>query len=337
MEGFSSGDSPSREVAAKSVAACISAIEVYNKPDFKYREETFSILMTNAWELLLKAKYIKNNGEDPDSVIEYETVEGEKGNPVEQPKLSRSGNPITYGLTYLLEKLFQDKSNGIAKASYENIYLLLEARDNAIHFIIKDPHFSSRILEIGTASLKSYLVLIQDWFEFDLSRYNFFLMPISLFHDFEVGEVSSVSKYNQQMVNFLEYVNRVEQKIDGTEDPMRNITLTIESKVVRSKDSEALPFQWTDDPGAPFVAMKEEDVLKNYPYDYRELSNRLDERYTDFKQNQKYHQIRKELEEESKYCKKRHLNPGNPRSGTKKFYNPNILQEFDKHYTKENI
>ena len=32
----------------KSVHAALSAIEIYNKPDFKYREESFSILMVNA-------------------------------------------------------------------------------------------------------------------------------------------------------------------------------------------------------------------------------------------------------------------------------------------------
>jgi hypothetical protein len=35
----------------KSIQASLSAIEVYNKPDFKYREESFSILMVNAWEV----------------------------------------------------------------------------------------------------------------------------------------------------------------------------------------------------------------------------------------------------------------------------------------------
>jgi hypothetical protein len=40
----------------KSLAAMISAIEIYNKPDFKYREETFLVLCINSWELLLKAK-----------------------------------------------------------------------------------------------------------------------------------------------------------------------------------------------------------------------------------------------------------------------------------------
>jgi hypothetical protein len=51
----------SQELAVKSVAAMISAIEIYNKPDFKYREETFSILAINAWELLLKAKWLRDH------------------------------------------------------------------------------------------------------------------------------------------------------------------------------------------------------------------------------------------------------------------------------------
>jgi len=42
----------------KSIAAMLSAIEIYNKPDFKYREETFSVLCINSWELLLKARVL---------------------------------------------------------------------------------------------------------------------------------------------------------------------------------------------------------------------------------------------------------------------------------------
>lgn len=56
------------QVLEKSVAAAVSAIEIYNKPDFKYRSETFSILMTNAWELLLKAKLLKDNKNDLRSI-----------------------------------------------------------------------------------------------------------------------------------------------------------------------------------------------------------------------------------------------------------------------------
>jgi len=44
----------------KSIQSAISAIEIYNKPDFKYREESFSILIINAWELLFKAKILQD-------------------------------------------------------------------------------------------------------------------------------------------------------------------------------------------------------------------------------------------------------------------------------------
>ena len=46
-----------QQLYEKSVSAMMSAIEIYNKPDFKYREETFAILAINSWELLLKSKW----------------------------------------------------------------------------------------------------------------------------------------------------------------------------------------------------------------------------------------------------------------------------------------
>jgi hypothetical protein len=48
-------------LAEKATHAAVAAIEIYNKPGFRYREETFSILMLNAWELLLKARILKEN------------------------------------------------------------------------------------------------------------------------------------------------------------------------------------------------------------------------------------------------------------------------------------
>ncbi|WP_230851072.1 DUF3644 domain-containing protein, partial [Ralstonia solanacearum] len=53
-------------------AALTAAIEIYNKPSFPYREESFAILAINAWELLLKAKVMAENGGDRGSLYEYE-------------------------------------------------------------------------------------------------------------------------------------------------------------------------------------------------------------------------------------------------------------------------
>jgi len=44
-----------RHLLRNSKAAMIAAVEIYNKPRFDYREECFTILLLNAWELILKA------------------------------------------------------------------------------------------------------------------------------------------------------------------------------------------------------------------------------------------------------------------------------------------
>ena len=53
--------SRTKELLDRSIAAMIAAIEVYNKPSFPYRAETFSILAINSWELLFKAKWLFDN------------------------------------------------------------------------------------------------------------------------------------------------------------------------------------------------------------------------------------------------------------------------------------
>jgi len=59
-------------VVKKSRAACVAAVETYNRASSPYREETFSILMINAWELLLKARVMKENAGKRSSIYAYE-------------------------------------------------------------------------------------------------------------------------------------------------------------------------------------------------------------------------------------------------------------------------
>lgn len=44
----------------KSIEAFIMGLEIYNKPTIKYRIEGFSFFIINAWELMLKAKLLKD-------------------------------------------------------------------------------------------------------------------------------------------------------------------------------------------------------------------------------------------------------------------------------------
>ena len=68
----------------------IAAVDVYNKPDFGYREETFSILVVNAWELLLKAFILKNNGNNPSLLYVRERRTLKSGKKSINPDYSRS-------------------------------------------------------------------------------------------------------------------------------------------------------------------------------------------------------------------------------------------------------
>lgn len=80
--------SRSRLMLEKSIAAMLSAIEIYNKPDFKYREETFSVLCINSWELLLKAKVLNLTSNKVASLyaMEYRTLKSGKKSTVKRPK-----------------------------------------------------------------------------------------------------------------------------------------------------------------------------------------------------------------------------------------------------------
>ena len=324
----------SQEFAEKAVQAAIAAIEIYNKPDFHFREEAFSLLMTNSWELLLKAKWLSDHNEDITSLHVYENDPAEPGK--RNPRLNRCNNPITLGLTSLAQKLSDDKNSGLEKPCLDNLLALVEVRDTSAHFLNKDLYFGRRILEIGTASIQNFVGLITEWFQVDLSRYNFFLMPLSFYHGFESAAAVSVSKYPQQMQRLLAYLDTLDlsQSKEAAQDQRQHFRLRLETHLVRGKDTMDAAFRWTDNPGAPAVALREEDFRKNYPWTYRVLTQNLKKRYSDFLENNAYHVIRQPLEKNKKLVNLRHLDPDNPNSSKQRFYSPNIINEFDKHYQR---
>ena len=263
----------SAELASKSVQAAIAAIEIYNKPNFSYREEAFALLMANAWELLLKAKWLCDHGEAVESL--YELIDDGQGG--KAPKTNRSGNPLSHGAAYLASKLKDDKDSGLEQACHDNFLALVEIRDNAAHFINKDLYLGRRVLEIGTASLRNYLCLATEWFQLDLAAYNFFLMPISFYHGFESAEPATRVHYPEQVQRLLAYLDSLEaEPTEG--DAKQHVALRLETKLVRGKDSASVEFRWTDDPTAPVVTMREEDVLRNYPLIYRDLADSMKQR-----------------------------------------------------------
>ncbi len=313
----------------KSVAAAISAIEIYNKPDFKYREETFSILMINSWELLLKAKILKNNSGDLKSIYIPEKIKNKKGDILKRfyPKLNRAKNPMTIEIKGAIGKL------ELSDTLRENLYLLIEIRDNAIHFLNKEPFFQKKILEIGTANLKSFVNVCNNWFNYDLNKYNFYLMPISFFHSFEM-ESFSINKQPKQIQNLITYIIQKEIEHPSDERNNHNISLKLETKFIKSSNIEALPVKHSEDAKLKVKIDIDEKFKNQYPLDYQGLIKKMKNRYKNFIINNKFYFFKKELEFNKKYCDKRFLDMIKKAGTSKKYYSTEIFKKFDKFYIK---
>lgn len=326
--------SRARTLAEKSIDAMLAAVEIYNKPNFAYREEGFAILAVNAWELLLKARILQLERNTLSAILVYERrrkADGELSEKLYRRK-NRSGTHLSVGLFPAFDRLVSDYGDTIPNPVRENLELICEVRDNAVHFLNKGFDIARLVQEIGTANLRNYLTLVRQWFGIDLSAYNFFLMPLAFVgHHLQV-EAVTLNAEERKLVEFFR------SRIDASaahEDDDYSVALRIDVRFAKSKEEGAPYVVVTNDEDAIPVTLSEENIREKYPWDYRILTTRLKRRYADFKQNQEYHRIRQSLEADERFCMKRFLDPATKKGISKCFYNPSIVAEFDKYYERK--
>ena len=321
----------SKELLDRAVAATVAAIEIYNKPDFLYREEAFAVLAINGWELLLKAKWLADHKNKVNTlyVMEPRTKKDGTKSKKLQVKETRSGNPLTHSIDFLAKKMVETKA--FDANAWANIQALLELRDSSIHFYNRSGAFPVRLQEIGTASLKNFVAVTKAWFRRDMSEFNFYLMPLSFV---ALPQQTKAVVLNHEEKKFLAFVESLEPVNDDSASPY-SVTVNIDIKFIRSKAKDALGVQVTNNPNAPEVRLTEEQIRERFPWDYDRLTEECRKRYKDFKVAKKYHDVRKQLQKDKRFGEIRFLDPGNPKSSKKPFFNPNILKELDKHFTKK--
>jgi len=323
----------SHRLLEKAEAALVAAIEVYNKPASLYREETFSILVLNAWELLLKAKLLSERTEDPRCLFVYEWRRTKNGVRMKKRflKRNRTGNVHTIGIGRVITELENRSGVNLGVAVKNNLDAIIEIRDNAVHYLNASPELAKLVLAIGTASVINFIELAKTWFERDLSSYNLYLLPIGFVPG--PGTVSGFIMSHDEG-NLVRYLDKLIKAPAIGEPSNLHVSMDIDVRLRGSKSTAAITAHSTNDPETPAVHLEEKDMLANYSLDYEELTKSLRSRYEDFKVNAQYHEIRKELCQNATYAYPRYLDPNNP-TGTKKiFFSPNILNEFDKRYTR---
>ncbi len=311
-------------------AALISAIEVYNKPTFAYREETFAILALNAWELLIKAKLLSVHNNDPRCLYVYFAPKTKSGTPSKklQVKRNRSNNFLAMGLEGCVVAL-EKKGTTLPAAVRKNLEALTEIRDNAVHYLNASPLLAKQVLEIGTASLRNFIELGKLWLDLDLSSYSLYLMPIGFLPATGATGIM-ISNDERNVVNYLAGLMKDAQD-DKPQD--YHVSLDVNISFKRTSAAAAAAVIMSNSPDAIQVTLSEEDIRQKYPWDAAALKERLRIRYIDFKENDKYHSLRKKLGADPQFKNTRYLDPGNAKSSRKDFYSPNIIPEFDKAYT----
>ncbi|MCS1407100.1 MAG: hypothetical protein M2R45_00256 [Verrucomicrobia subdivision 3 bacterium] len=320
-----------KELLDRAVLAMVAAIEIYNKPGFSYRNESFTILAINGWELLLKAKWLDMHDNDKQSLYVHETHKTATGENSKKPpiKKTRSGVPFTLKIRDLATKLSgkQVLNHSVSK----NIEILLDFRNSATHFYNEDPKFHTRLYEIGAACVKNFVNAAHEWFELDITKFDVHLMPLT-FRSLPTNIEGSL--LNAEEKKFLAFLDSV---IDYDADPNSpySVSVNVELKFTKSASSNAFLVKETNDPAALPVTLIEEDILKRYPWDYAKLTAKCRKRYDGFKMNGKYHKIRKGLETDKRFAHSRFLDPKNIKSSKKTLYSPQIMEGLDKHYTKK--
>lgn len=311
----------------KSLSSMLSAIELYNKPNFSYREEVFAILSVNAWELLLKAFIFKKSKYNTRSI--YELVPKKKKDGTNSTRLmvakNRAGNPKTISVVVALEELL--KSGELPRNVKLNLEALIELRDNAIHFTNTSKSFGKQIQELGFACIKNYIEIAKKWdvgIQFD--KYNFYLMPLAYV---EKGTMAKAVLTSEEK----NYAALLQAKLKETEDSSFDIAIAIDVQLKKGNSIDGLGMHY--DSNGVAVTLSEEDIRRRYPWTYKDLVNKAKIRYADIKINNTFHKHLKEVKSNSQLYHARKLDPDNPKSSIKPFYSTNVWRILDQYYHKK--
>ena len=319
-----------RSLLDKSINSMLSAIEIYNKPNFSYREETFAILSVNSWELLLKAILLKNSKYKMRSIhkLTFKKNKLGKDSKIKIPELNRAGNARTISIIDVIKNL--DNTNfKLDSTLQKSIFSLIELRDNSIHFFNANV-ISKELQELGFACIKNYINFIKsNDIDIELDNYNFYLMPLA-YVDSKLDVKAILTEEASKYMDFVK--NQVASTVEGAE---YDIAISIDISFEKSNSFEGFTMKY-DENGIP-ITITEENIRRNFPLEYNDVTSKAKKRYTNFKMTKDFHKVMNVIKSNPKLYYKRIFNPNSTAEipPGKPFYSTNIWQELDKHYQKK--
>lgn len=210
--------SRSQKLAEHSINSALSAIEIYNKPDFKDREQIFCVLMVIAWEVLLKAKLVRDNSNN------IKCLYIKEGN---RYKRNRNNQPFTIDIYEALRRC------GVDQTAAANIEHLVEIRDAVVHMSAESPTLPYLVFTLGTATLQNYARILKDWFAISLTRYHFYILPLAFDTPFKTLRLADIRREPAEIRDIIAAVSYDQQNLPESKD--FSLVCEIETKLVSAK------------------------------------------------------------------------------------------------------
>ena len=301
-------------MARSAVSALVAAVEIYNKPTVEYREQTFAVLLVNAWEVLLKARIVQQNDNKVAAIIEREA--GTKRYLFDDI----TGGPSTIALKVALSTV------SLSPTVKRNIAELVNVRNEAAHMGLLTSDLRDAIHRFGAASVQNFIHVAKAWFDEGVPVS--YLLPVGFFGPHTIPVVRATKGQKALLERLTE---AAAFPISGEDGFAVALSLDIKINAQMTGGGTIGP---TNDPRAPRTNLTMDQILELYPSSYDEVRELCRTRYRDFKANRKFNRLMREEVKPNPNCTfGRSHNPKNPDSLVTYYYNDKeVVKILDKHY-----
>lgn len=322
------GKSVTKLLLDSSQAALFAGIEIHNKPNITYRYPTATILIINAWELLLKAYVYKYIGKR--RIYEAD-----------------GKHTITFSKVLVLvrDDVNAKQRNQKFMAVSENLDKLNDYRCSNIHFC--DNRLDPIIFMLIGKAVLNYDVFIRRYFNKDITKNdNLIILPIGMKLPFD--PIDYLKQDFGKTHN--DFVNDVIQSIRSLDDSGVQDSIVIGFNLVTdrvrdvknadliaalSNSAEAVALRRTvritDDPNAP--AFRPDDNLP--PLTYQMVRDKVKELRPSLKFSNWFNEIMRQVKANSELCQVRYLDPKAKKGIKKEYYYEKAVQFIVDRYDSE--
>lgn len=322
-----------------SIAAYFGAVEIHNKPNISYRYETTTLLMMNAWELILKA-YVKK-------YIKKQSIYTKDGHTISLDK----------AIGYVDEHINKTSPKAFA-AIKQNLLLMETYRNNIVHYY--NEQLEPYVFMLTAKAALNYVEFVKKHFHKDiLAEDGLFILPLGFKLPFKPEDF--LSKKATQYISSSESRSFIESMVhiitdlseQGVEDTIvvgfdiylenvkklnnHDLLVAITSKAedADAKFAKVSKVQISNNPDAQKVSISDDELMKQYPLQYADVSAECKKRIPGFKRNRIFNDKIKALKSNPQYAFERRLNPKSMGSSKVTLYSEAAVDEIVRLYEED--